>query len=311
MIDKIISIDNAQILSRDKVALAGMCNSFIEYLSDPISDEDVITRIADAEVIIVNKYRLSNEIINKLSKTVLICIFGSGFDFVDIATAHKRGIKVANIPDYCTEGAAEHAIGLLIAASRLYYKAGLEMRSGMWNPHRYKGLELQKATLGIIGYGRIGKRIAEIAQKGFHMRVLGVHSKSKPEELEELLKESDYISMNVPLNKTTRGLISEKEFDLMKKGVVLVNTSRGAVIDNDALVKNIKAKKVFAAGLDVFEREPILSDDPLFGFDNVILTPHIGFKTYSSERLISQLLVKNIKSFIAGIQLNIIEYDKN
>lgn len=306
MIDKIISIDNAKILPKDRAVLNGMCNSFIEYSSDPVSDEDVITRISDAEIIIVNKYKLNDKIIKKLSKTFLVCIFGSGFDFVDVDAARKKGIAVTNIPDYCTEAAAEHSIGLLIAASRLYYKAGSEMRSGIWNPHKYKGLELHKATLGIIGYGRIGKKIAEMAHLGFHMRIISVNSKSNRKELEELLKKSDYISVNVPLNERTKGLLSEKEFNLMKKGVVIVNTSRGAVIEDSALIKNIKAKKVFAAGLDVFKKEPIFPDDPLFGFDNVVLTPHIGFKTYSSEKTISQLLVKNINSFIAGMPINIV-----
>jgi lactate dehydrogenase-like 2-hydroxyacid dehydrogenase len=306
MIDKIVSIDNAKILASDKAALASMCNYFIEYTSNPISNEDVIKRISDAEIVIVNKYKLSGEIINKLSKTSLICIFGSGFDFIDIETAHKKGITVTNIPDYCTQATAEHAIGLMIAASRYYHKAGLEIRSGIWNPHIYKGLELHKATLGIIGYGKIGRTIAKIAATGFQMNVIKTNSKSRRDELETLLEKSDYISVNVPLNKNTKDLISAKEFDLMKKGVVLVNTSRGAVINEKALIENIKTKKVFSAGLDVFTEEPILSNNPLLEIDNIILTPHIGFKTYSSEKSISRLLVENINSFITREPFNTI-----
>lgn len=310
MISKIISIDNANILPDDKTALATLCNFFVEYDSDPVSDEDILSRISDAEIIIVNKCRLNSQIIENLRTTSLICVFGSGFEFIDIAAANRKGITVTNIPDYCTQAVAEHTVALMIAASRFYYKAGSELRSGIWNPHRYKGLELYGKTLGIIGYGRVGRRVSKIARGGFGMNVIAVNSKSTRNEIETLLKEADFISIHVPLNKATRNLISQKEFDLMKDGVVIVNTSRGAVIDTDALVKNIKDKRVFAAGLDVFEREPILLNHPLLRFDNVILTPHMGFKTSSSEELVSRLLVENIKSFISGKTLNIVNHEK-
>lgn len=305
-ISKIISIDNAKILQDDKTLLTSLCDSFVEYDSGPVSDEEVLRRISDAEIIIVNKYRLGNHLIDKLRTTKLICVFGSGFDFIDVATANKNGITVANIPDYCIQAVAEHVIGLLIASSRLYYKAGSELRSGIWNPHLYKGLELNGKTLGIIGYGRIGKRVSEIACSGFGMNIISVNSKSSRDDLEQLLRQSDYISLHVPLNQDTRHMISRKEFDLMKDGVVFINTSRGAVMDTEALIENLKSKKIFAAGLDVFEKEPISVDNQLLGFNNIVLTPHIGFKTAMSEAKISKSLVDNIRAFISGINLNIV-----
>ncbi|MFA6554095.1 MAG: NAD(P)-dependent oxidoreductase [Candidatus Paceibacterota bacterium] len=308
-ISKIVSIDNAKILQDDKNILTSFCDSFVEYNSDPVSDEEVLHRISNAEVIIVNKYRLDDSIIGKLNKTKLICVFGSGFDFIDIDAADKNGIVVANIPDYCTQAVAEHVIGLLIASSRLYYKAVSELRAGIWDPHLYRGLELKGKTLGIIGYGRIGKRVSEIARSGFDMNIISIDSKSNRDELEQLLSKSDYISLHVPLNQNTKHLIARREFNLMKDGVVLVNTSRGAVIDTEALVSNIKSKKIFAAGLDVFEREPIKIDDSLLSFNNVILTPHIGFKTMMSETKISKILVDNIRAFISGRNLNIINHE--
>ncbi len=305
-ISKIISIDNARILDIDKKIMTSLCDSFIAYDSDPVSDEDVLRRISDAEIIIVNKFKISNSIIERLDNTKLVCVFGSGFDFIDVTAARKKKIAITNIPDYCTQAVAEHAVGLLIASSRLYYKAGSELRNGIWNPHLYRGLELNGKTLGIIGYGRTGKMVSEIAHKGLNMNILSVNSKSSRDDFEQLLRKSDFISLHVPLNQSTRNLISKKEFDLMKDGVVLVNTSRGAVIDTVALVENLKSKKLFAAGLDVFEKEPLNADSPLLNFNNVIVTPHIAFKTVMSETKISRLLVENIKAFISGKSLNII-----
>ena len=177
---------------------------------------------------------------------------------------------------------------------------------GKWTPTKFKGKELKEKILGIIGYGSIGRRVAEIAKKGFDMKIIYINSKSSRIEFENLLRESDFISINTPLTEQTKGMISKKEFDLMKRGVCIINTGRGAVLDEKLLIDNLKSGKVFAAGLDVFSKEPIEKESLFINNPNISLTPHIGFNTEEAEYSLSQIVVDNIKNFVDGHPINLI-----
>ncbi len=166
--------------------------------------------------------------------------------------------------------------------------------------------ELHEKTIGIIGYGRIGKRVGEIAEKGFGMKILFANSSTSREEFENLLKTSDVISINAPLNEKTKGLIGIKEFNLMKTGIVIVNTGRGAIIDEIAFAKSLKSDKVSAAGLDVLKDEPMNLKSPLFSFPNVVITPHIAFNTKESTKRLSKIVTDNIINFLEGHPANVV-----
>lgn len=261
-------------------------------------------RVREADIIIT--YNLQTELMITASHLKMICVSATGYDRVDIAVAKKRNIVVSNCPGFSTEGVAEHTIGLMLSAIRLSSLAQTELRMGTWKSTRYKGFNLNGKTLGVIGFGRIGKRVAEIAQKGLHMKIISINSKDSRKDLEILLKKSDIISVNAPLNNQTRGLISDNEFQLMKKGVVLVNTGRGAIIDEKALVANLLSGKIFAAGLDTFTHEPIEKNNPLLQIPNVTLTPHIAWNTSETEYRLSKMVVDNVRNFIHGKPINVV-----
>lgn len=176
-----------------------------------------------------------------------------------------------------------------------------------WDPHKYPGIELNNKTLGIIGYGNIGKRVGEIAKNGFGMKIKYINSKSNKKELNKLLKESDILSINASLNNKTLKMLGEKEFTLMKEGVFIVNTARFLIFDRESLLNNLQSGKIRGIGLDVLDNEPIKIDDLLLKIPNVVLTPHLAFKTEEAEFRISEIVMNNVISFIKGDPINILK----
>jgi len=261
--------------------------------------EDVLAEaVRDADVLIVDFARVTKNTIENARKLKGIIRHGIGVDNIDLEAATKRGIVVANIPDYSTKTVADHTWALILALTRKIVLADKYVRNklyvGRWeNPPEYlKGLELEGKVLGIIGFGRIGREVAKRA-KGFGLRVLAysrhilkevaMELGAEPADLETLLRESDIITLHVPLTKETYHLINEDKIRLMRKRPYIINTSRGAVIDEKALYRALKEGLIAGAALDVFEIEPPPEDNPLFELDNVIFTPHIAW--YSEEAL--------------------------
>ncbi len=235
-----------------------------------------------------------------------------GYDNIDIPEATRRGIPVGNTPEVLTETTADLAFALIMAAARRVVEADKFTRNGLWKtwgPGLMMGQDIHHATLGIIGLGRIGKEIAKRA-RGFDMKVIyysrtqapaGIENEldlTRVSMLDELLKEADFVSINVPLNENTHYLIGERELGIMKPTAVLVNTSRGPVVDQKALYNALTSGKIFAAGLDVTEIEPIPSDDPLLRLDNVIILPHIGSGSIATREKMALMAADNI---IAGL----------
>lgn len=299
---KIVSVDNVCIYPEHEKMLQKL-GEVVIYHNTP-SEEEGINRIIDADIVIDNWFKMPASVIKASTKLKLIAVAATGYDWIDLEESKKRGITICNAPGYSTEAVAEHTIGLMLHAIRHATSAETSYRSGTWDTTLFKGKELSKKTLGIIGYGAIGRRVAQIAENGFGMNTMFVNSKSSRADLESLLKNSDIISINSPLTDTTRDLISTIEFDLMKPGVVIVNTGRGAVINQDALQKNLASGKIFAAGLDVLENEPVAHTNPIFTFPNVVLTPHIGWNTKEAEYNLSKLIISNIQMYIHGTPQN-------
>ena len=239
---------------------------------------------------------------------------GSEMCIRDRPTATARGIPVGNTPDVLTDATADFAFALLMAVGRRIPEAERYVHAGKWKtwgPKLLLGVDIKGATLGLIGFGRIGQAMARRAA-GFDMRViyydpkevkLGQNLKPERVDFETLLKESDFISIHTPLTSDTRHLIDELAFSKMKSNAVLINTARGPVVDSDALYEALKAKRIFGAGLDVTEPEPIPPNSPLLRLDNVVIVPHIASASITSRDQMSLMAAQNLIAGLKGERL--------
>jgi len=253
---------------------------------DCTTEDEIIEATKDADAIITGGAQITRRVMEASPKCKIIVRYGIGFDTIDVNAATDNGILVVNIPDFCLEEVSNHAIALLLACAKKLVLLNNYIKKGRWADVR--GVlapmgSIYGQTLGLVGCGNIGRMTARKAQC-FGLRVLGYDpylDKSLAKEsgitlvsLPELLKESDFISVHTPLNKETRHLMGEKEFKQMKPTAYFINTSRGRVVDEPALIKALQEKRIAGAGLDVFEKEPVDSDNPLLKMDNVVVTPH-------------------------------------
>jgi len=235
-----------------------------------------------------------------------------GYDNIDIEEASRRGILVTNTPGILTNTTADFAFALLLAAARRVVEADRYTRQGRWKtwgPQTLLGQDVHDATLGVVGLGGVGLEVAKRG-RGFGMRVLYCDSTRKLKEerryglthveLEQLLAESDFISLHVPLMPETHHLVGERELALMKPTAVLINTARGAVVDQRALWRFLKEGRIAAAAIDVSEQEPIAPDDPLLGLDNIIITPHIASASVATRLGMAKMAVNNLLAALRG-----------
>lgn len=301
---KIVIIDAVDLLP-DHIDALRKYGEVVVYHDIPSEDEG-IKRVADADIIIAAWLDMSPRLISSGKKLKLIVAATTGTDWIDLRAARDHEVIVSNAPGYGTEAVAEHTISLMLQAARKAYMVGKQLREGKRDPAQYRGVELAGKTLGIVGFGRIGRRVGEIARKGFGMKVLHTDSKSASNAFEILLAESDFISINASLNDLSRGLIGKSEFDMMKKGVVIVNTGRGAILDETELFIHLQNHKIFAVGLDVLSQEPMDLSSPLFTLENVVISPHIGFNTEEAKVRQSAIVLENVKAFIEGKPQNVV-----
>ncbi|MEM0500998.1 MAG: glyoxylate reductase [Ignisphaera sp.] len=261
--------------------------------------------------------RIDCNLLRQAKKLRIIAQYAVGYDNIDVQCATHLGIYVTNTPGVLTEATAELTWALILAVARRIVESDHFVRWGEWDrlktgwhPHMMLGVELKGKVLGIVGLGRIGGRVAEIAVKGFNMKVI-YYDTSRNErverelgaeyrDLDTLLGEADIISIHVPLTKETFHLINEDRLRKMKKGAILINTARGAIVDTDALVKALREGWIAGAGLDVFEQEPLPLNHPLTAFKNVVLVPHIGSATYESRHAMAELVAENLIAFYEG-----------
>jgi len=256
--------------------------------------EAVVEAARDTDVVLIQSVRplLSRAVIQKLEQCRCIVRLGIGYENVAVDAATEQGILVCNAPSYCIDDVADHALALLMAGVRHVARQDRWIRDGRWDRTGARPARRTKGcTMGFIAFGRIARALAERV-RGFGMTLLAYDPYLDQEamarfgaqkvELDELLSRADFLSVHCPLTDDTHHLLGAREFGLMKEGVFVVNTSRGPVIDEAALVDALHAGRVWAAGLDVFEQEPLPLDSPLRAFDNVILTPHVGANSEES-----------------------------
>jgi len=276
------------------------------YDFSDLPKEELAGKLQDMEIVIVRSAtKVKGELLDALKNAKLIIRGGVGLDNIDLEGAKAKGIKVVNTPEASSISVAELVIGFMFALSRHIVRGTVGLREGKWEKKQLKGTELFGKTLGIIGMGRIGREVAKRA-KCLGMNVIATrHVREIPEELaktvsyDELYKEADFISIHIPLTEKTRHMISKEAFEKMKDGAVIINCSRGGVVDEKALLEALKSGKVKGAALDVFEVEPPV-DNELLKLDNVIGTPHIGASTKEAQARIGAAIVEKIKSFLEG-----------
>lgn len=261
--------------------------------------------------------RIDAEVCEAAGPTLkVVSNFAVGYNNIDVPELKSRGIAVGNTPDVLTDATADIAVSLLLSAARMAGKASSDAKRGdwqTWEPMGWLGLELgtpaAPKTLGIVGMGRIGKAVAERMHGGWGMKVLYTSRSRKPDveseleaqhaSMEQLLAESDFVSLHTPLNEETKHLIDAAALQAMKKTAVLVNTARGEIVDQDALVDALRGGQIFAAGLDVCTPEPLPVEHPLFNLPNCVLLPHIGSATFRARAAMAERAAKNI---LAGLQ---------
>jgi D-3-phosphoglycerate dehydrogenase / 2-oxoglutarate reductase len=262
-------------------------------MSKSSNSDDILAVAKDADAILVTYARLTRDIIGQLTKCRAIGRFGLGVDNIDLPTAKEKGIAVNYVPDYCIREVSDHAMALLLALIRKIPLSDKLVQSGRWEmPAVVPIRRIEGTTLGLVGFGQIPRLIAPKAQ-AFGMMVLAYDpfvkadvfkaAKVRGVDFDTLLKNSDYVSMHAPLLPVTRGMMNAAAFAKMKKGALLVNTGRGPLVDEPALIAALDAGQVGGAGLDVVAAEPLAKDSALLGRDNVIISPHTGF--YSIEAL--------------------------
>jgi D-3-phosphoglycerate dehydrogenase len=289
--------------------------SLTVYESMPESNDELITRIEDADIVIAGRYGLSQRAIEATKRLKMIAVWQTGYDHIDLEASNEKSIVVSNVPHYAYDSVAEMVFALMLNLARRVHVADMGLRKGNFDWRNYIGVQLMGKTIGIVGLGSIGKRVAQIAQ-GFNMNVITYNRHCDIKEAERLrlvcfeldilLEKSDIITLHVPLTADTEKMIGTREFAKMKKNAILINTARGKVVDEDALIKALKEKQIGGAGLDVFEREPLPLNSPLLKMENVVLTPHIAFLSHESLEECARVCIENIEKFIEGEPQNVV-----
>ena len=302
----------AELMEDEALAqLAEACDVDVKYR---LSREEILGIIADYQGIIVRSETLiDKELLEAATKLRIVGRAGSGLDNIDVPAATRKGVIVCNTPESNVVSAAEHTVGLLLASSRNIPWADRFIKSGQWGRKQFEGSELYGKTLGIIGLGRIGGLVSQRA-RGFAMRVIAYDpyitdsrfanlNVEKSETLEQLLRESDFITIHTPRTKETLNMVDDDQIALMKPGVRLVNCARGGLFNEEALARGLKSGHIGSVGIDTWVNEP-QSGHPLYEFDNVVGTPHLGASTFEASRRVGQEVVAEV---IAGLRGDIVK----
>lgn len=281
--------------------------------------EEIVSRIGEADAVIVNKTPLSEEIFAACPSVRYVGVLATGYNVVDVRAARERNIPVCNIPAYGTAAVAQMTMALLLEICHHVQAHSQAVKEGEWTDNgdwcfwKYPLIELAGKTMGIIGFGRIGQAVGRLA-KAFGMEVIAcdAHESESGKEigtyvtLEELYQRSDVISLHCPLFPENQGMINRESVGRMKDGVILLNTSRGLLVDEEALAEALKGGKILGAGLDVVSAEPVKADNPLLGCDNCIITPHIAWAPRESRQRLMDIAVDNLRAFCQGKPVNVV-----
>ena len=285
---------------------------------DNTAPDEVVERIAGAEVIFANKVRLTREILDQSDVVRFIGLTATGVDNVDLAAAKEHGVAVCNIKAYCTQSVVEHVFAVLLNLSHNISRYNQSVRAGNWQKASdfcmldFPLRELSAMTIGIVGHGELGRGVEKIARQ-FGMSILIArrqgHDATADDgrtDLQDLLQQSDVVSLHCPLTDETRGLISAAELRLMKPNAILINTARGGLIDSEALVVALSSGEISSAAIDVLPQEPPVDGNPLLDYagDNLIVTPHIAWGTIEARQNAIVESALNVVAFLAGEERN-------
>ncbi len=315
MDDKTVVLNAAKMNYDGKLDLSILSSQVTQY--DETTEDQILERVRGQDIVVTKEMPVSAEILAQFPDSVkLICEAGTGYNNLDLAAAKARGITVCNIPAYSTQRVAHTAIMLLLSLSSSMQRQIAMLargdRSNFTRCMQVDHVEVNGKTLGVIGAGGIGKEVIKIAQ-ALGMNIL-IHTRTPRQDeanlryvsLEELLKESDYVSLHCPLTPQTRHIINGDALALMKPDAFIINTARGALIDEPALISALRVGRIAGAGLDGQEVEPPAADNPLYGMENVILTPHMGWKGLETRQRLVSILRDNVHSFLAGHPINVV-----
>lgn len=284
---------------------------------DASAPEEIPGRVQDAEAIVTKELVLAPELVAAFPETLkLICEAGTGYNNIPLDAVRAKGITLCNVPAYSSQRVAQTAVMLMLNLSSTMQKQIAMLARGdhrnftdhLLVPH----VELNGKTLGVVGAGNIGREVIKIARAmGMNILVYKRHPGADEDglrytDLPTLLRESDYVSLHCPLTPETRHIIDAKAIKLMKPSAFLINTSRGALVDEPVLIEALKANRIAGAGLDVQETEPPAEDNPLYTMENVILTPHMGWKGLETRRRLASVVVADIANFFAGTPINVV-----
>ncbi len=317
MAEKIVFLDAATVNYGD-IDFSGIANSG-EFVSYPVtSTADVISRCSDATIIITNKVVIGNEVITGCPKLKMIAEAATGYNNIDINEAKKRGIVVANVPGYSTATVAQLTLAFILALSTNLIQYNGAAHDGSWSSSdiftlgTWPFFDLEGKTVGIMGMGSIGSEVARLCT-AFRMKVIALKRDDSKSDggyprlnLFDLAKESDFISIHMPLTDYSRYLINGEFLSQMKRSAFLINMARGPIVDPAALRQALQDGVIAGAAIDVMEKEPPLADDPLLKAPNLIITPHIGWASIESRKRLVNEISENIRSFLAGTRRNVV-----
>ncbi len=306
----------------DTVTKGDLSFDFFEKLGDVTfygvtAENQVAERVKDADMVICNKTLLNRNTIKNAQNLKYIGLFATGYNNIDIEYCREKGIAVCNAPSYSTDSVAQLTFALILEIVNRVRDYRDLVDKGDWIKSRTFSMfpiplmELKGKTIGIIGYGSIGAKTAEIA-KAFGMKVLAFNRSKKSAEgvnftdLDTIFKESDIVSLHCPLNEQSKNLINAETISKMKDGAILINTARGPIVDENALAEALKSGKLLAAGVDVLQTEPMTEDCPLYGLNNCIITPHIAWAPLETRERLLKIVEENINCYLKGkIQNNV------
>lgn len=293
-------------LSWDALRELGSCEIY-----DRSAPDEIVPRSTSAEIVLTNKVKLNGEYISSVPTLKYIGVTATGYNIVDVAAARERKVIVTNVPTYGTQSVAQMTFALLLELTQHVGHHAQTVREGRWTRSPdfcywdYPLIELDGLTLGIIGFGRIGKMVGQLAE-AFGMKVLAYLRKQPVAEMETLFRRSDIISLHCPLTPQTEHLVNEKRLAWMKPTAFLLNTSRGPLIDESALAKALNEGRIAGAGLDVLAVEPPTADNPLLRAKNCLITPHIAWATRAARSRLMEAVVENVRAYLTGESKNVV-----
>ena len=306
---KVIITDSID-FTREQTKRLKSLGKVVVYKDVPSGEKEIIRRIKGAEIITTNWIKISKNVMKNVPTLKNIIVAAIGYDKVDIEFATRKGIKVSNCPDYCVNAVAEHTIALIFALTRNVVNFNSELLRGDWKLMDSIGTEISGKCICCIGRGKIGRKVGNLASN-LGMKVCYIHSKTSENEIMKLLSMADIVSLHIPIKEDTKHFMNKERIRMMKKGAYLVNTSRGEVVDQEALYQVIKAEHLAGAALDVFENEPESGRvnreiRKLLKLDNVVATPHVAYKTKESIVRQGDQVIENIMAAIERSPINVV-----